>query len=187
MQLMILEAEAHLIEVSEAPEPPGEGVAPKPGGALPTTKPGDAMFPANSIDELVVAAKKSYESVLDETVQSLVAPPRLQGQGEDTVLKSILNSSRAELFYLWSRRWMDAQRDQGGGTKAAEVAAIEGHLGRMKDLERGQIFEVFAGKPERIAPTKEQLAEVLKMIPEFQTAIKFYRIEAEASLAKAKK
>jgi RNA polymerase sigma factor (sigma-70 family) len=42
VRLLILDTEAHLIEVSEAPEGPGEGVAPTPNGMTPVIGPGSA-------------------------------------------------------------------------------------------------------------------------------------------------
>ena len=40
-----------------------------------------------------------------------------------------------EQFERWSRRWMDAQRDVSS-KKADQLAAYEGHLDRMKQLEK---------------------------------------------------
>ncbi len=122
--------------------------------------------------------------MVDEAVELFGAPP----PPAENTLKSVLDRSRAELLYLWSRRWLEAQREEAPGTKADEVAAIEGHLGRMKNLEKGCIFEALSKKyPMRSnALTEEQLADALRDIPEFQTSIKFYRMEAESWLAKAK-
>jgi hypothetical protein len=58
-----------------------------------------------------------------------------------------LDRSRAELFYLWSRRWLEAQRDAGSGAQASEIAAIEGHLNRMRDLDKLRIIPAFGSCP----------------------------------------
>ncbi len=185
VRLKILDAEAHLIEVSEAPEGPGVAVLPTSGGNLPTIRAGDPKTPGGSApgDEWVATARKTYESLFDEVVELFVAPP---APGVTDMLGQVFNRTKAETFYLWSRRWMEAQRDGEGGSKAAEVAAIEGHLGRMRDLERGAIFKAMIKRINGKPPTDESLAAEIEQIPQFQTAIKFYRLEAEAWLAKAK-
>jgi hypothetical protein len=74
-----------------------------------------------------------------------------------------------ERLYLWSRRWMEAERELA--TKAEEkVAAVEAHLDRMKTREafvRKMIEKGFAS-------------------PVDLAAQEFYRLEAEQWLAQLK-
>jgi hypothetical protein len=78
-----------------------------------------------------------------------------------------LSKGEGEKVYRWSRRWMEAERDLAS-TKAARVAAFQGHFQRMKKLE-----EEVRGYTGSTIPF-QQLA-----------ATKFYRAEAEAWLAGA--
>jgi hypothetical protein len=75
----------------------------------------------------------------------------------------------SEQLYLWSRRWMDAERDLA--TKEADrFAAVEGHFDRMKKWEE---FTREAVRKGFAAPID-------------LTAQEFYRLEAEQWLARAK-
>lgn len=74
-----------------------------------------------------------------------------------------------EPAYRWSCRWMEAERDLGE-TKDDRVAAAEGHLRRMKDLER-MTRERFRS---RVVPVEEA------------SAVEFYRAEAETWLFQEK-
>jgi hypothetical protein len=74
-----------------------------------------------------------------------------------------------EKQYLWSRRWMEADREVAA-TKAARLAAVEGHLARMRELEK--IVTEFKGGGFMGAT---DLA-----------AAEFYRLDAEAVLAQEK-
>jgi hypothetical protein len=75
-----------------------------------------------------------------------------------------------EQTYLWSRRWLEAERALAK-TKAEHLAALQDHLERMKKLETlallGEIKDS-APDPLVLAPTK------------------FYRTEAEMWLAHEK-
>jgi hypothetical protein len=79
-----------------------------------------------------------------------------------------LSKGDGEAAYRWSRRWMEAERDLAS-TEAGRVAALRGHLERMRGLEdevRGYIGSTIP---------LPQLA-----------ATRFYRAEAETWLAEAK-
>jgi len=75
----------------------------------------------------------------------------------------------ADKVYLWSRRWMEAQRDQGG-KKADPATAIKDHLARMKVLRRFALERYKAGQTTP--------ADVL--------GADFYIAEAEVWLTQAK-
>lgn len=45
-----------------------------------------------------------------------------------------LSKGDEEKVYRWSRRWMEAERDLAS-TKAERMAALQGHIDRMKKLE----------------------------------------------------
>lgn len=76
--------------------------------------------------------------------------------------------ANAEQLYVWSRRWMDAER--AASKKHTErVAAVEAHLARMKDLERLTTAHFNTGQV-----TSAQ-----------RTAAEFYRLEAELLLSKS--
>jgi len=91
---------------------------------------------------------------------------------------------KVEDLYLWSRRWMEAERDvrpDGGGI----VVAFRGHRDRMKDL--GTI-ESLKGlyKKRNIPYTDELLAGQAKFSIGVSTeGLPFFRLEAESWLAKA--
>jgi hypothetical protein len=87
----------------------------------------------------------------------------------------ILSQSRSqapldgEKLYWWSRRWMEAQQDLSE-KKVDRVAAVQGHLDRMKKME-DVVRELYRNK----------FVSVVEM-----TAQEFYRLEAEGWLARAK-
>jgi hypothetical protein len=97
------------------------------------------------------AARKVYEHLLER----YKLDPNFQNEPERS--------------YLWSRRWMEAER-QAAGTKAGRVAAVEGHLERMKKWEK-----VFKEGVERGIFSPGDVA-----------AAEFYRLEAEGWLAEEK-
>jgi len=76
----------------------------------------------------------------------------------------------AERPYLWSRRWMEAQRD-ASPKKADRIAALEAHRDRMKDLRKTAEQRYKAGQGSH--------AEVL--------SVDFYLAEAEVWLSEANK
>jgi hypothetical protein len=54
---------------------------------------------------------------------------------EASVAALATGKADAEKVYLWSRRLLEAQQDSSD-KKADRLAALEGHLGRMKDLRK---------------------------------------------------
>jgi hypothetical protein len=77
--------------------------------------------------------------------------------------------SRTESVYLWSCRWLAAERDVNPA-KADQVAALKAHWDRMKDLDRN---------------TREKYRSRLIPVEEV-TAAEFYRLEAELWWTQAK-
>jgi outer membrane protein TolC len=75
----------------------------------------------------------------------------------------------AEKVYLWSRRWMEAEREQAE-KKGGREAALESHLKRMKDLREAAVKRYQAGQ----APQADPLGAG------------FYVAEAELWLAQAR-
>ena len=69
----------------------------------------------------------------------------------------------------WSRRWLEAERDLGE-TKEARIAAVQGHLERMKTMD----------------VLVKQLFEQKLVTPVDVAAQAFFRLEAERDLAQAK-
>jgi hypothetical protein len=72
-----------------------------------------------------------------------------------------------EKFYRWSQRWMEAEKELAA-KKADRVAAVQGHLDRMKDMEK---------------KVKDQLKRGFVTAAE-ESATVFYRLEAERWLEK---
>jgi hypothetical protein len=70
---------------------------------------------------------------------------------------------------LWSRRWAEAERDLGD-TKEEKIAAVQGHLDRMKKLEG--LFKAMR-QSALVSPTDVAAQE-------------YYRLEAEQWLTQAK-
>ena len=85
-------------------------------------------------------------------------------------------------FTQWSRRWMEAERDTSPD-EAGTVAALKGHLARMRSLERGQILKDWL-KAKGQTITDEKAAEDLKAFTAFARRLTFYRLEAESWLSK---
>ena len=84
--------------------------------------------------------------------------------------KAASNKGDEEKTYLWSRRWMEAERDMANN-KAERVAALKGHFERMKKLE----LLALLAETRDCAPRLENLAPA-----------KYYRAEAEIWLIKEK-
>jgi hypothetical protein len=101
------------------------------------------------------AARKVYQVMIE----------RWQKQGE------IAGVRRLELedFYRWSRRWMEAERD-AAADKAGWAAAVEKHLGRMREWEK----------------TMREMHKVQLASPYEVVVAEFYALEAESWLAKEK-
>jgi hypothetical protein len=98
----------------------------------------------------LAAARKVYEGML---VRRKVDPAESLG---------------SEKLYLWSRRWMEAQRELAD-KKEDKVAAVQGHLDRMKEMEA----VVKQMRDRKIASEADVAAQ------------EFYRLEAEQWLAQA--
>jgi hypothetical protein len=96
-----------------------------------------------------------------------------------TALKSLTETKRAgdllilvgkpEDVYVWSVRWLNAQRDLAS-KKEEQLAALEDHLRRMQDLK------------QRV----ENLAKAGMVLFTEVNAVEFYRVEAELWLAQEK-
>jgi hypothetical protein len=76
-----------------------------------------------------------------------------------------------ELFYRWSVRWLEAEIE-ASTTKAEQVAAAEGHLKRMRGLEKSARAMLEA--KGAVAPFEVSAAE-------------FYRLDAEKRLRAIRK
>ncbi len=85
------------------------------------------------------------------------------------VLRVVTRAKEPEDVYLWSVRWLSAQRDLSPA-KADQVVALENHLARMKKLQ-----QLVVGMP----------SELLPEIPG-RLATKYYVAEAETWLAQEK-
>jgi hypothetical protein len=102
-------------------------------------------------------ARKSYEEAMQASQQT-----RRVG---DTVLPL----ARAEDVYLWSVRWLDAERGMSD-RKEDRVAALEAHLKRMKELRQRVTVMAEGG-----------------LVPGLDVrAAEFYQAEAELWLAQAR-
>ncbi|HLN28925.1 MAG TPA: hypothetical protein VK395_14355 [Gemmataceae bacterium] len=100
-------------------------------------------------DARVTAARKAYE--------------------ETALLYREARTRDVDRIYLWSRRWLDAQRDAAKG-KADEEAAYAGHWNRMKAVEDSVKNRLRSGAAAAIE------------VP----AVEFYRLEAEIWLSQAR-
>jgi putative protein kinase ArgK-like GTPase of G3E family len=99
----------------------------------------------------IEAARTVYEGMIEETKVNKDLPD-------------------AEKLYVWSRRWMEAQRDVSN-RKQDQIAAIEAHAARMKGLAK--LFK--------------KLQESGHVGQVSTAAAEFYRLEAEKYLLDAKK
>jgi hypothetical protein len=100
------------------------------------------------------AARKVYQFMTESLKVTASAEPR---------------PLEPERFYLWSRRWMEAQREVSD-KKEDQIGAVKAHVGRMKELE-----EIL----QKLYDTEQiDSASVL--------AAGFYRLEAEKWLSEAK-
>jgi hypothetical protein len=103
--------------------------------------------------------------------------------------EQLFNRARAEEFYTWSRRWMEAERDLRPDDA---VAALNGHFERMKKLGIAQIVDYVQKRRDGVKRGTDALKEdqVLppddpEFAPGFTKSTKFFRLEAESWLAKA--
>jgi hypothetical protein len=109
------------------------------------------------------------------------APPELLKAQRDAARKTYEMSAQcyaegvppgdAEKCYLWSRRWLDAER-QLAGDGDADRAAVVAHLDRMKHLEE------MTRKLLRVGAKSVTVVDA--------AAAAFYRAEAEVWVAQAK-
>ena len=83
--------------------------------------------------------------------------------------RNLGGASDPEQFYLWSRRWRDAEEAIKPG-KQRRTAAAQAHLERMKTL--ATLFAEIA----KLGQTRQEDA----------SAAAYYRIQAEIDLARAK-
>jgi RNA polymerase sigma factor (sigma-70 family) len=121
----------------QAQEPPKKSEAPAAGPAKEDTLKKD----------LVEAARKTYE--------------------ENRKLLRVSQEIRVEELYRWSRRWLEAELELGGGKDRRE-AALRAHHDRMKELAKFAHSQVDAG----LAWTSDA------------SAADFYRTQAELWLAR---
>jgi hypothetical protein len=146
-------------------------------------------------------AQKAFEESIVKTLDVLVAPPAGRPEDQGNIGERIFDGPKAERFYLWSRRWMEAASAQAR-TKADRVAAAQAHLDRMKGLEDGSLLKfwlkkVFApqkgadaakagdGKPFAFNP-QEAFGDMKPATGDYATFMEFFRLEAETLLAQAK-
>jgi hypothetical protein len=90
-----------------------------------------------------------------------------KGLGERKLVDA--RDSDFEKVYLWSRRWMDAEKELAV-KKADKISAVQGHLDRMKKLE-GVVKALLEGG---LATSYDP------------PVAEFYRLEAEQWLAREK-
>jgi hypothetical protein len=95
----------------------------------------------------MVAAQKVYKGVL---ARSAIDPN--------------VSSAVYEQLYRWSYRWMEAEVESG--TKRDKLAPVEGHVGRMRELEK----------------MAQKLLKKGLISPYEVSAIEFYRLAAEKRL-----
>ena len=124
------------------------------GAAPPETRDDKENSPKANAKARLVAAQTVYKGMLARWKKG----PGLGEAGSNDF---------AEKIYRWSVRWRQAQADAGG--KQADAA--QGHLARMRELER---------------ITREQHKRGVVAVIDV-TAVEFFRLEAEALLHKSNK
>jgi hypothetical protein len=118
------------------------------GGAFAPSAPPETKPPWKLAEAKVEAAKKTCE---------LLAQDYAEGRASH------------EQFQLWSKRWMDAQK-QVTTKRSDQLAAVEAHVDRMRQLEKAARKRVAA-----------------KRVPEWEaSATEYLRIEAELLLTQAR-
>ncbi|HVX10583.1 MAG TPA: hypothetical protein VHC22_05345 [Pirellulales bacterium] len=112
------------------------------GTAIAIDKRPDSPGPGASSEELVEAARQTYE-----------------------VLKKNLRRSEPEDLYLWSKRWMTAEWDLGLAAGEAPKAVRE-HYARMLELETITValHEAAQLSAEKVAATKYYRTEAELML-----------------------
>lgn len=109
----------------------------------------------------------------------LLSPPSGDQLASHSGVEKVLDGPRAERFYTWSRRWMEAEKDRSS-KRSDQIAAVQAHLDRMRRLEEGGIIRDLAKR------ANTTFGNVSLPPGEFRTSLEFYRLEAESWLAKAK-
>ena len=141
------------------------GVPIKPGGEAGARKPeGREAVAARKPEELAKARLELTRRSYEQAEEQIKFPPA-GANPRETLAPSVDNLA------LWSRRWMEAERDMDAG-KAARLAALDGHIKRLKTWE--DLFE-------RIVQG-QQSGEAQQSLD----TLKFHRLEADYWLAKEK-
>jgi hypothetical protein len=107
-------------------------------------------------------ARSLYEASVDEMKN---APPAEGGARIDALFPAM------DRLSLWSRRWMEAERD-ASEDKAGVLAALEAHVKRLKTWE-----DVYEEAFQAGLPSTTRIAA---------GTLKFYRLEAEFQWAVAR-
>ncbi|TMQ33533.1 MAG: hypothetical protein E6K70_12615 [Planctomycetota bacterium] len=120
------------------------------GGALAPTAPPEAKAPP---------PWELAKSKADAARRTCVAVAREFLEGKATV----------EQVNLWSRRWMDAEREVSN-KKADQIDALKAHISRLQELEKAA--------QDRVQSRKGLASDV--------PAVEYHRLEAELSLSRLK-
>lgn len=150
-------------------------------GALAISAKDESPPPDPSAKARMELAGRIYNEEYDRAVQSAVAPPAAAGEPNQT-----FDPALAEQLNLWSRRWMDARRDDARD-RAGRVAAAKAHLDRVRKLEGGGILKDairnLQGENKKEFKLDDEALEMFKLKP-FLAHMQFFRLEAESILAK---
>jgi hypothetical protein len=126
----------------------------------------------------IAIAREMYEQLYDRFLEDMVAPP----SGPASVLDPLFTRGRAEEFYLWSRRWMEAERDFKPD-RSGSVEALKRHMDRMTKLETGEFLSDEAKVHNKAPVKKDELGPAMSSKPAFATPLKYFRLEAESWLS----
>lgn len=155
----------------------------------------DPESPAN---KRVKLAEQAYTRLVDQTVEHIYAP---QQSAKSEPSDGPLSAEKAEEFYRWSRRWMEAERDRAT-SKDERIAAIEAHLERMREQEQAIVYKLIFRKHlvhlDGTPLTDQERKEAEERIDSlgkdeiwtkssFATSMRYFRVEAEAWMAEAKR
>lgn len=145
--------------------------------------------------ERVELAKKFYKDQILRDLARRLAPP---DQGKGPIEDLFLTESMAEALHTWSVRWMEAERD-GAVDQTGRIAAVQAHLDRMISVEAGKMtrkeladhpFVKEADESNRSMFVDLDPEKVREAFPEvtrrFSDVARYFRLEAEAWLAKEK-
>lgn len=152
--------------------------------------------PPAAARERVELAKRIYRERILFGLNRRIAPPSTPNRPGDP----LLNEAMAEDLHRWSVRWMEAECD-AAADRAGRVAAAQAHLDRMMTVESGKMArKELADHPlvkgldkgksplvdigvEELRNIRDELAETTRRYPE---VARYFRLEAEARLAKEK-